>query len=335
MPADLPLSALPGSPFFFSPPSFFLCLWIISQRNKTHNGWLVWRFYFHQLQVTHFVPRHFALNAVMVRLTPAAKSHHLMSLVLLSCFGFKLIKFLSVSSPQGAFKSILIIQTNGLHFWRKMQPFLFDYFLLNLQDKHPFCCTNASWTSAIFNQCAENHFYQICASALPFVEHVKQQIKFAWWHQISSFIHGALCDIFILFFNVFRYVWQWHPTMWMNNPRERRPIKRVMHPLFVSIAIGLFAPPLSCAQQHKPVNDVASRVWAAITDNPGAPHSKTTIMCFQLPDTVIDCGRGLTNWQLRTVSFQRAVENMPFGAKAKSHIGFSATLNWPTLHLAL
>lgn len=58
-------------------------------------------------------------------------------------------------------------------------------------------------------------------------------------------------------------------------------------------------------------------------------------MCFQLPDTVIDCGRGLTNWQLRTVSFQRPVENMPFGARAKSHIGFPARLNWPTLHLAL
>lgn len=108
-----------------------------------------------------------------------------------------------------------------------------------------------------------------------------------------------------------------------------------MHPPFVSIATGLFALLLSSVQQHKPVNDVAVRVWAAITDNPGAPHSKTTIMRFQLPDTVIDCGRGLTNWQLRTVSFQRAVENTPFGAKAKSRIGFPARLNWPTLHLAL
>lgn len=78
-------------------------------------------------------------------------------------------------------------------------------------------------------------------------------------------------------------------------------------PSFVSIAIGLFALPLSCAQQHKPVNDVAVKAWAAITDNPGAPHSKTTIMCFQLPDTVIDWGRGLTNWQLRTVSFQKGL----------------------------
>lgn len=112
-----------------------------------------------------------------------------------------------------------------------------------------------------------NHFYQICTSVLPFMEHVKQQIKFAWWHWISSLFHGTLCDI--LFF--FRYILQWHPTMWMNNPWERGPIKRAMHPPFVSIAIGLFAPPLSCAQQHKPVNGVAVRVWAAITDNPGAP----------------------------------------------------------------